>query len=112
VRQKICKTEKNTAKAATAEVHNRLAGLKICETCRVTTPPRQVAGSLWHLGKFRLSVEPLIHCKARTGLLLARSTGLLAATFLGKFAISIPDYFLDFINLHVYHLPLVLKLSS
>jgi hypothetical protein len=86
--------------ASAPEVHHRFPGLKVGETGRVPAPTGEVEGKLGHQRKLGLGIETLIDREARTGLPLARSTGLLVASGLGERAVAALYHPMDLLRTH------------
>jgi hypothetical protein len=97
----LVKGQNNVYPASATEIHNHVARLKVRETSGVTASTREVESAFWHPGKLSLSIEALIHCIARTGLSLARSTSLLVATFLSETVVATLNYLANFFGPHL-----------
>ena len=90
--------------AAASQIDNHITGLKVRESGRVTTPAREVKSELREEATFVLTVEPLTNRVARTGLLLAGSTGCLATPCLGEPAVATLGCALDLFDFHHFYL--------
>jgi hypothetical protein len=89
--------------AAAAEIHGHLTGLKVRKASRVATTPREIESNLRYYVKLFLAIELRVNCIARTGLSLARSTGLLVTTCFGEFAVTDHNRLFDFVGNHLFH---------
>jgi hypothetical protein len=95
---------------ATTEIHNHITWLKVREAGRVTTSPREVESDLRNRGKRFLVIEPLINSKARTGLLLAGSAGLLVAACFSEFSVAVLHNLVDSVSFHFSHSSFFLRM--
>jgi hypothetical protein len=84
------------------EIYDHLSGLQIGKAGRVAAAPRKVDADLRHQRKFFLPIKRLVNRKARTGLPLAGSTGLLVAAGFGKIAVARHNRSLDFLGYHFF----------
>jgi hypothetical protein len=89
--------------AAATKIHNYITRLKVRKSSGIATTSREVESNLRDRGKSFLGINPLINGKARTGLFLAGSTGLLAAACFSEFAIAGLHNLVDFVRYHFFH---------
>jgi hypothetical protein len=82
--------------AAAPEIHNHLTWLKVCKSSGIAATPGKIDADCRHQRKFFLPVKGLVNRIARTGLSLARSTGLLITTGFSKTTVArynrLPDF--------------------
>ncbi len=87
--------------AAAAEIYHHFAGLKVGEPGWIAATPREVKRDFGQERKLFLAINPQFYRVARTGLSLARSTGLFLSACFSKFAVAVLDHLSDFVNVHL-----------
>jgi hypothetical protein len=86
--------------AAATKIHNNITGLKVRKSGGIATTSREVESNLRDRGKRFLGINPLINGKARTGLFLAGSTGLLTAACFSEFTVASLYNLFDLVRYH------------
>jgi hypothetical protein len=96
-------SQNNINPTAATKIYDNITGLKVSKSSGIATTSREVESNLRDRGKRFLGINPLINRKARTGLFLTGSTGLLAAACSSKFTVASLYNLFDFVRYHFSH---------